>query len=116
MQNNRIKKLKTFNLSMGFLHLIQAILMVWLSTDFTISLTSSYIMGPPGTELIGTEVLTDLRLGILVALFMFLSSIAHFSVSTCLWPEGTECCRRDKSGSGGINISRRTKFYWEHEQ
>jgi len=56
--------------------------MVWLSTDFTISLTSSYIMGPPGTELIGTEVLTDLRLGILVALFMFLSSIAHFSVST----------------------------------
>ena len=82
MQNSRFKKLKTFNLTMGFLHLIQAILMVWLSTDFTISLTRSYLMGPPGTELIGTEVLTDLRLGIFVALFMFLSSIAHLSVST----------------------------------
>ena len=82
MQNSRIKKLKIFNLAMGFLHLIQAILMVWLSTDFTISITSSYLMGPPGSERMGTEILTDLRLGIFVALFMLISSIAHFSVST----------------------------------
>jgi len=79
---NKSKNLKSFNLVMGFFHLIQAVLMVWLSTDFAISITSSYMMGPPGTENMGIENLFDIRLGLLVALFMFLSSIAHFSIST----------------------------------
>lgn len=81
-QTNKFKKLRLFNLIVGFIHLIQAILMVWLSSDFAISITSSYMMGPPGTDRMGTETLFDVRVGILVALFMFLSSIAHFSVST----------------------------------
>jgi hypothetical protein len=82
VQTKNIKKLKVFNLIVGFIHLIQALLMVWLSSDFVISITSSYMMGPPGTERMGTEYLFDAKIGILVALFMFLSSIAHFSVST----------------------------------
>src|SRR6056297_12361 len=81
-QNNKFKKLRSFNLIVGFIHLIQAILMVWLSSDFAISITSSYMMGPPGTGRFGTETFFDVRVGILVALFMFLSSIAHFSVAT----------------------------------
>ena len=81
-QNNKFKKLRSFNLIVGFIHLIQAILMVWLSSDFAISITSSYMMGPPGTDKFGTETFFDVRVGILVALFMFLSSIAHFSVAT----------------------------------
>jgi len=81
-QNNKFKKLRSFNLIVGFIHLIQAILMVWLSSDFAISITSSYMMGPPGTDRFGTETFFDVRVGILVALFMFLSSIAHFSVAT----------------------------------
>ena len=78
----KFKGLKKFNLIIGFIHLIQAILMVWLSTDFIIRITSTYMMGPPGTTNRSTIVLFDIRLGLLVALFMFLSSIAHFSVST----------------------------------
>ncbi|MBS3810442.1 MAG: heliorhodopsin HeR [Halanaerobiales bacterium] len=81
-QNNKFKKLRSFNLIVGFIHLIQAIFMVWLSSDFAISITSSYMMGPPGTDRFGTETFFDVRVGILVALFMFLSSIAHFSVAT----------------------------------
>lgn len=82
VQTEKFKKLRTFNLILGFIHLIQAILMVWLSSDFTITITSAYMMGPPGTERMGTEHLFNTRVGILVAIFMFLSSIAHFSVST----------------------------------
>ncbi len=81
-QKNKFKKLRSFNLILGFIHLIQAILMVWLSSDFAISITSSYMMGPPGTDKFGTETFFDVRVGLLVALFMFLSSIAHFSVAT----------------------------------
>jgi len=80
--SNKFKNIKSFNLIMGVFHFIQAVLMVWLSTDFAISITSSYMMGPPGTERVGIETLFDIRLGLLVALFMFLSSIAHFLVST----------------------------------
>lgn len=78
----KLKGLKKFNLIIGFIHLIQAILMVWLSTGFTIKITSSYMMGPPGTTIMETEVLFDISLGLYVALFMFLSSIAHLIVST----------------------------------
>lgn len=78
----KYKGLRKFNLIMGIVHLIQAILMVWLSTDFIITVTGSYMMGPPGTTSMGTEAFFDIRLGLLVALFMFLSSIAHFAVST----------------------------------
>jgi len=56
--------------------------MVWLSSDFVISITSSYMMGPPGTKKMGTVHLYDAKIGILVAIFMFLSSIAHFSVAS----------------------------------
>lgn len=76
------KKLRKLNLIMGGIHLLQAILMVWLSTDFVIKITSSYMMGPPGTEKMGVDFLFDVRLGLLVALFMLISSIAHFSIST----------------------------------
>jgi len=67
---------------MAAFHLLQAVLMVWLSTDFVITITSSYMMGPPGTTQMGSQSLFDIRLGLLVALFMFLSSIAHLSIST----------------------------------
>lgn len=56
--------------------------MVYLSTDFAISVTSSYMMGPPGTEEMSTVVLFDLPLGPAVAAFLFISAIAHFVLST----------------------------------
>ncbi len=80
--DDKFKNLKIFNLVMGFLHLIQSFLMVWLSTDFSISVTTAYMEGPPGTELMETEALFDIRLGPAVALFLLLSAIAHFYVST----------------------------------
>jgi len=78
----KFRKLKRFNGVMAVLHFVQGLLMLYLSTDFAISVTSSYLQGPPGTEDMGTTVLFDLQIGPTVAAFLFMSAIAHFVVST----------------------------------
>ncbi len=79
---DKFKKLRKFNGFMAVLHFIQGALMVYLSTDFAISITSSYMAGPPGTEVFDSVVLFDLPIGPAVASFLFISAIAHFSLST----------------------------------
>lgn len=81
-EEKKFENLRKFNGFMAILHFIQGVLMVYLSTDFAISITSSYMRGPPGTEEMGTTVLFDLQLGPAVAAFLFISAIAHFSLST----------------------------------
>ncbi len=78
----KFKNLKKFNGVMAVLHFIQGVFMLYLSTDFAISVTSSYLRGPPGTEEMGTEVLFDLQIGPTVAAFLFMSAFAHLVVST----------------------------------
>jgi len=80
--DEKFRKLRRFNGIMAVLHFIQGVLMLYLSTDFAISVTSSYLQGPPGTEEMGTAVLFDLQIGPAVAAFLFMSAIAHFVVST----------------------------------
>lgn len=80
--NKKFEKLRKFNGFMAVLHFIQGALMLYLSTDFAISITSSYMRGPPGTEEMGRTVLFDLQIGPAVAAFLFMSALAHFILST----------------------------------
>ena len=80
---DKFKKLKTFNIVMGFFHLIQSILIFVLSTDFALPVNTSYLKFDvnslslqPFLENVG-----DVRIGYAVALFLLLSSIAHFTIS-----------------------------------
>jgi len=77
-------KLRKFNLVMGFLHLFQAILMVFLSNDFTLPVTYMHPEYNPVTNTINpvSETFFDIRVGLLVAGFLFISALAHFLVST----------------------------------
>ncbi|MBS3782492.1 MAG: heliorhodopsin HeR [Candidatus Thermoplasmatota archaeon] len=81
---NKFKKLRRFNGFMAILHFVQGVLMLYLSNDFAIEVTSSYIGGPPGTsvESLQTNILFELQIGPAVAAFLFMSAIAHFVVST----------------------------------
>ncbi len=79
---DKFKKLRRFNGFMAILHFVQGLLMLYLSNDFAISITNSYMRGPPGTEEMGTNILFDLRIGPAVAAFLFMSAFAHFVVST----------------------------------
>ena len=84
----RFRKLRQFNLIMGFVHAIQGIAIVYLSNSFTLPITYSYPFFNSTTNSIGpvTHTLIDVRIGPLVALFLFISAVAHFLLSTILYP------------------------------
>lgn len=83
----RFKKLRVFNGVMGCFHVIQGLLMLYLSNSFTLPITYSYPFFNTTTKTIGpvSHALLDVRIGPLVALFLFISAIAHFLLATVLY-------------------------------
>jgi hypothetical protein len=83
----RFKKLRNFNGIMGFFHVIQGLLMLYLSNAFTLPITYSYPFFNTTTQTIGpvSHTLIDVRIGPLVAIFLFISAIAHFLLATVLY-------------------------------
>ncbi|MEF8798442.1 MAG: heliorhodopsin HeR, partial [Candidatus Bipolaricaulota bacterium] len=77
-------KLRIYNFSMGLLHLVQGIVMYLLSSDFSLPVTTLYLRFDPATTSLSQnlQVLGNIRLGPLVAGFLFISAFAHFFVST----------------------------------
>ena len=77
------KKLRSFNLFMAALHFIQGLAMIILSSDFSLPITSAYVQfSPAENKLIPVlNTIIDLRIGPLVAGFLFLSSLAHLLIS-----------------------------------
>ena len=81
------KRLRIFNAVMGVVHFIQGCLILVLSNDFTLPLTYSTPVFDEITQTISpvSETFFDLRIGPLVALFLFISAIAHFLLATVLY-------------------------------
>jgi len=79
--------LRKFNFVMGFLHLIQGIIMLILSNDFTLPITYTTPVFDAATQTINpvSQTWFDIRIGPLVALFLFISATAHFLLSTVLY-------------------------------
>lgn len=82
IQDQAFKRLRQYNTGMGALHLIQGLLVVGLATAFTLPVTATYLLGPPGTPDKETVVLFDLSLAWGVAAFLFLSAFFHILIST----------------------------------
>jgi hypothetical protein len=76
--------LRRFNLVMGFLHLLQGILMIVLSNDTTYPIYTNFLKFNTDTfSLIpDPQLFYELRFGPAVAAFLLLSAIAHFSLAT----------------------------------
>jgi len=83
-ENVKFEKLRKFNAVMGVFHFIQFILMLVLSNDFTLPITASYLRFDAITQrlVVNTDKIADIRLGPLVALFLLISAIAHFSLAS----------------------------------
>lgn len=81
-------KLRNFNLAMGFLHLVQGGLMLWLSNSYTLPVETTFVTYDPVTGAMSAvkDVIANLRLGPMVAMFLFVSAVAHFSLSTKGYP------------------------------
>lgn len=77
---NTFKRLRLYNGVMGVFHLIQGLIMLWVSNDFTLPVNTSYLKFDIATRSINTnpEQLFDLKIGPIVASFLFMSAIAHF--------------------------------------
>lgn len=78
------RKLRNFNLAMGVLHLLQGFLMLVLSNSFSLPVTETLLGYNPSTQQFGnvTSEIFRIQIGPAVALFLFISAIAHFSLST----------------------------------
>jgi len=74
--------LRRWNVVAGLAHAVQAVLILVLSSDFTLPVTSTYILGPPGTTASETVTLFNSPIALGVALFFALSALAHFYVAT----------------------------------
>ena len=96
--SNIFTRLRKYNLIMGVLHLVQGLLMLFLSNGSKFTLTTNYLdfsgvdFSDQNSELdfnVITEpqALFEVALGPAVASFLLLSSLAHFiTVSPAVWP------------------------------
>lgn len=68
---------------MAALHAVQGVLMLALSSDFSLPLTTSFLRLDAGRDKLVpvTETVWEIRIGPLVAGFLFLSAVAHLSVT-----------------------------------
>ena len=75
-------RLRRYNGFMGFLHLAQASVIFVLSNDFSLPITTSFLQFIPETGKLGpvTNTLINLPFGGMVALFLLLSALAHFTL------------------------------------
>jgi hypothetical protein len=78
--------LRTFNLVMGFLHLLQGVLMIVITfaLDKTYPIFTNYLKFDVATRSLVTDpkLAYNVNFGLGVALFLLLSAVAHFSLAT----------------------------------
>jgi hypothetical protein len=83
-QEQKFSRLRRFNLVMGFLHLVQGILMIVLSNDTTYPIYTNFLKFNTATFSLvpDAQLFYELRFGPAVAAFLLLSAIAHFGLAT----------------------------------
>jgi hypothetical protein len=103
--DRRMARLRTWNLALGLLHAAQAVLILLLSTGFSIPIVTHSLTGPPGSPT-QTVTLFNLRIGWAVAAFLFLSAVAHLLIaSPWLYPRYVVMLREGRNDFRWIEYS-----------
>lgn len=81
--DDKLKRLRTLNIYAALLHLISGIVMVIVSTDLKVPVTGSFLHFNTLTQTLvpKMEILFSIKLGLLVASFLFISALAHFLIA-----------------------------------
>ena len=82
VSNQTFSGLRRYNFGMGLLHLLQGVLVLALATDFTLPITATYLLGPPGSADTEQVALFDVSVAWGVASFLLLSAVFHLIVAT----------------------------------
>lgn len=80
--SGRLKGLRKWNIALAILHAAQAAGVLVIATSFSITVTSSYPAGPPGTKPNAPSALFDVPIGPAIALFLFLAAADHLITAT----------------------------------
>jgi hypothetical protein len=88
--DQKISRLRTYNVVAGILHLLQAVglgyVLTLLDDQVTFAVTADYLGGPPGVPLPAERVeLFDINVGIGVVAFLGMSAFFHFLISSPLF-------------------------------
>ncbi len=75
-------RLRLYNVAMGVLHALQGILVLALANDFSLPVIATYMDGPPGAGEPEVTPLFDVSIAWGVAVFLFMSALAHFLISS----------------------------------
>ncbi len=98
----KLQGLRKFNLFMALLHFGQGVAMLWLSSSFKLPVMSSYLKFDVATRTLqpNPSTLFSLKIGPMIAIFLFLSALAHLLISTVFndW--------YNKNLARGINFAR----------
>ena len=75
------RALRRGNALLALIHAAQAVVILALSTDFSLPVTGAFMEGQPGSGLPKQELLFDLKIGPLVAAFLVLAALDHALVA-----------------------------------
>lgn len=93
----RFRRLRIYNALMGLLHFAQGAAVVYLATDFVLPVTATFLQGPPGTPPPAPTTLLEVSVAWGVAAFLFLSAIAHWTVSFLVYPWYVENLKKHRN-------------------
>jgi hypothetical protein len=82
--SQKVKGLRTFNLVMGFLHLVQGIFMIIVSNETTYPIFTNFLKFDLANRALvpDPKLLYELPFGIAVAVFLLISAVAHFYLAS----------------------------------
>jgi hypothetical protein len=75
-------RLRIYNIIVGTFHLLQGLIVLMLSNDFSLPVTAMFLEGPPGHTPTNADNLFAIRIGWSVAAFLFMSACAHYVVAS----------------------------------
>ncbi len=81
-EETKFKKLRSFNAVMGVLHLIQGTLLLVLSNSYTTPIQNTLLAYNEEGFYQVYNTIANLPLGPMIAMFLFVSAIAHFSLAS----------------------------------
>ncbi len=97
--------LRRDNVVAALVHLVQAVAVLVLATDFALPVTASYLQGPPGTRPQDPVTFFDIRTGVAAAAFLALSAVAHALVASVWWPRYLTDLGRDRNPARWVEYS-----------
>jgi hypothetical protein len=101
----RMRRLRLYNLLMGFFHAAQGVAILILANSFALPVTAAFMSGPPGSELPPPKTLFELRLAWGVAAFVFISAAAHWILASFAFGWYERNLRRNRNYARWIEYS-----------